>query len=434
MSIIVPSVYYDAANKLIIKYIRSLKSSEDELEASDLFNLEMLFREELERLTKGDEPNYVLGGGSYGLVFDHVDTNLVCKIGKFNDLYTEVSNWLYLSNLISRGLVQAIEIGRFMMLPFMEDARLVLDSLSPVYGVKDATAKHFNNPKVKKLLNEIQKIFELIDTEYDDGNYMALLIEDRMDVTVQNFARSGNLLDDSFLFEFLYFEYICWKYLNVYMINDSKADNLTVVTIKKPTIYKIGDTLFRFDKGLGFRRIDFGALFSTALNSPIISEPGFKLLLKDDDLLENTKLQKADKVFKMEYTFPGFTKETLSTYSFWMLEPDLFDKKQTREFVKSIKSKGISLAAFEDVAKVHFKEYIIQSLPKDSDSFIFIDSTQFSKTNQKRKMEERSNEKQKVTKTEVPEEIMKGINQTHEIISSRLNPRKLGNKYKIKTL
>jgi hypothetical protein len=219
---------------------------------------------------------------------------------------------------------------------------------------------------------------------------MGMIIEDKVELTVAKMPKNM-LLDELFLFEFLYFEYVCWKYLNVYQINDSKPNNLGVSTLKKPIVYCIGGVLFRFESGLCFNRIDFGDIFSFADQSDVSDLK--KTKFSDKDLLENYNTNNTvsdtdvdnkskesiylskhrNKVFKMEYTFNGFTQEELKEGGYRALDPERFIER-LRNAIIYIQSEGIKMKDFQDVISGMYHSFIIRELPRDVDSYTFINS------------------------------------------------------------
>lgn len=71
-----------------------------------------------------------------------------------------------------------------------------------------------------------------------------------------------NLLSARWLFEYVHFEYVCWKYLNIHTILDNKTDNLGVILEQEYAIYRIGDSIFVVPPGASYRRIDLGGIFA----------------------------------------------------------------------------------------------------------------------------------------------------------------------------
>ncbi len=430
----VPAVLADIRNDKIGKYVRFLKTADEELNTEDLMELESKFEEELRKITD-PEYNLILGGGTYGLVFNHKDPNIVCKIGKFLDLFNEVAGWLYLSNLVTRGLVMALEIKSFHMIPLAENAGSLLEVVTPISGKTTMTMEELKkNKKLKESVDKIQNMFDVIDEEYKDGKFMAFLTEDKVTSTVKSHVNDGKYLDGLFLFEYIYFEYICWKYLGVWSINDSKYDNLGVVENKRPIIYKIEGTMFKFDKGLGFRRIDFGDIFSASYTRPLINQKDFKLMLSDSNLIEKSKLPPPREKFFFDYTFPKYSGESLKKFNDFMINSTMFNDLKLAKFVDETKRTGLFMDDIGRVIKKVFADHIIETLPFDMTNHIFIDADKFSSN--KRKMEESTSKpEEKPPKNPTPEKttqespteevIMDTINNNYSMIASLIPRKKL---------
>ncbi len=400
------TVLMDLKHEKISKYMKSLKNSEYDFDIEELNELEREFEEQLEKI-KSPLDNQILGTGTAGLVFTHKDPNIVCKFGGFLDLYNEVRYWVYLSNLTTRGLVMSVEIKSFHMIPFVENVEELMFLIAP-----DQTKVTIHRLKtIKRYEAIIKEQFDIAAKEYENGKFMAILTEDKVSTTVERHLKGGKFLDSLFLFEYLYFEYICWKYLGVWQVDDSHLGNLGVIESKKPVIYKVDGTMFKFDKGLGFRRIDFGDVFrGNQWDRPLITN----ILLTDDNLRDNFKNP------------PKRKKLFFSLEDGLMIDPEtfLFDDPNVNEFAQKLHESGIDMNDFGLVIKKMFAGYIIETLPFDETSYVLIDADKYSTS--KRKMEEpTSNPKQPKHSTHGPytEEIMETINRNHKMIAD-LIPRK----------
>lgn len=429
MSIEEPQVFADISLPSIRKYLKGIMGDRSyQLDPDDLFQMEDQALSLMKEIFDGVSTK-IMGVGGYGLVFRHPNKNYVCKFAAFlhpnnfvNGMWGEVSNWIYLSNLRSRGLVKSIEMKKFAILPFQELAEQVLDGLIMPFREGIDKQEQLETRPLNSFVKKLDIFRKEIKNVYDSNMYYCLLVEDRVKYDVHHFFDvkivPAPTLDTLFLFEFLYFEWICWRYLGVVKINDSKLDNMGIEFRTAPISYKIGDTQFYFSGGTTFRRIDFGSLF-TFENGEGILNSGIPVYLSEQNFEIMANKKKPDITFNMGYTFPGLTQQQIETdyssLSKSTLNVSLFNETGAKRIVEDIKKNGLRMMDFEKRMKAWFEPF---TAPRGNRNYEVINSNEYLASKKRKQIVGPESKTKQLKNVITIDDRIDHINEMHTTISS----------------